>query len=100
MNVCFDICYAEPAGNGEQDWLRMDGTAGGITRSFKLILVFPLTDVSAYIAFWTVARTGNFKLRMAAIAMRRLAPIICMTGKDRYQRLHHLSTSHPCLRVI
>ena len=92
------MCYAESDGNGDRD--RYDVKDKVIPRmqkraewhlTFRLWLVFLLTDFPAYIAFRTAVRMGNFKLRMAAL--RRLAPIFCMTGKDRYQNLaaHHLS---------
>lgn len=97
MNVCLNILYAEHSGNGEQDGSEVkDEELPWMARrvasykAFKIWLVFLLTDFSAYMAFWTVVRTGNFKLRMAA--MCRFAPIFCMTGKNRYHSLaaHHL----------
>ena len=46
---------------------------------------FLLEDHTAYLALRTTLRTGDFKLRLAAL--RRLAPVFCGYGKDRYQWL-------------
>ena len=53
--------------------------------TFGMWLDFLVKDFPAYTAFRTAVRTGDFKLRMAAF--RRLAPLFCITGKDRYQSL-------------
>lgn len=46
---------------------------------------FLFCDFLAYLAFRTAVRTGDFMLRLHAL--RRIAPIFCITGKDRYQFL-------------
>ena len=52
---------------------------------FKLWAQFLLEDYPAYLAPRTTLRTGDFKLRLAAI--RRIAAVFCGYGKDRYQWL-------------
>ena len=54
-------------------------------KTFKLWAQFLLEDYPAYLALRTGLRTGNFKLRLAAL--RRIAPVFCGYGKDRYQWL-------------
>lgn len=56
----------------------------------RLRVVFLLKVFPPYISLKAAVRTGNFKLQISAL--RRIAPIICMTGEDRNQSLaaHHL----------
>ena len=57
----------------------------GEHKTFKLWAQFVLEDYPAYLALRTALRTGDFKLRLGAL--RRIAPIFCGYGKDRYQWL-------------
>ena len=52
-------------------------------QTFNLWGQFLLEDYPAYLALRIALGTGDFKLRLAAI--RRLAPVFCGYGKDRYQ---------------
>ena len=54
-------------------------------KTFNLWAQYLLNDYPAYLALRTALRTGDFKLRLAAI--RHLAPVFCGYGKDRYQWL-------------
>ena len=52
---------------------------------FKLWALFLLEDNPAYPALRAALRMEDFKLRLTAI--RRIAPVFCGYGKDRYQWL-------------
>ena len=54
-------------------------------KTFAVWAQFVLEDYPAYLTFRIALRTGDFKLRCAAL--RRIAPIFYITGKDRYQWL-------------
>ena len=54
-------------------------------KTFSLWSRFLLDDYPAYLSLRVALRTGDFKLRLAAL--RRIAPISCGYGKDRYQWL-------------
>lgn len=54
-------------------------------KTLRLWVDFLLHDYPAYLAFRTAARTGDYKLRCAAI--REIAYIFAATGKNRYQEL-------------
>lgn len=54
-------------------------------KTFVLWAQFLLHDFPAYLTFRFALRTGDFKLRCDAL--RRIAPIFFITGKDRYQFL-------------
>ncbi|CAB1098858.1 unnamed protein product [Ectocarpus sp. CCAP 1310/34] len=54
-------------------------------KTFALWEQFLLHDFPAYVTFRTALRTGDFMLRLDAL--RRIAPIFYITGKDRYQFL-------------
>lgn len=53
---------------------------------------FALRDYTAHMALKPALRTGTFKLRLPAL--RRIAPIFCGHGKDRYQWLSVVHLSH------
>lgn len=55
-------------------------------KTFAVWAQFVLEDYPAYLTFRIALRTGDFKLRCAALR-RRIAPIFYITGKDRYQWL-------------
>ena len=63
-----------------------------VHKTFKLWTQFILQDYPAYMALRIAVRTGNFKLRLAAL--RRIAPIFCGHGKARYQWLLAVHLSH------
>ncbi|CAN0190770.1 unnamed protein product, partial [Ectocarpus sp. 4 AP-2014] len=73
-------------------------------KTFALWEHFLLRDFPAYVTFRTALRTGDFMLRLDAL--RRIAPIFYITGKDRYQFLvmDHLAemsrTSESDLKVM
>ncbi|CAN0051494.1 unnamed protein product, partial [Ectocarpus sp. 4 AP-2014] len=50
-------------------------------KTFAVWKQFLLHDYPAYIAFRTALRTGNFRLRLDAL--RRIAPICYIIGKDK-----------------
>ena len=81
----------EEEGVPSQSELDMDSLLGWVKRraeggkSFKLWEQFLMRDFPAYITFRLALRTGDFKLRCDAL--RRIAPIFFITGKDRYQFL-------------
>lgn len=54
-------------------------------KTFFLWRRFLLHDYPAYLTFRIALRTGDFMLRLDAL--RRIAPIFFITGKDRYQNL-------------
>ncbi|CAN0376216.1 unnamed protein product, partial [Laminaria digitata] len=54
-------------------------------KTFAIWEQFLLHDYPAYMAFRSALRTGDFMLRLDAL--RRIAPIFCITGEDRYQFL-------------
>ena len=64
------------------DWIKAQAEEH---QTFKLWARFLLKDYSAYLTLRTALRTGDFKLCWAVI--RRIAPVFCGYGKDRYQWL-------------
>eukprot|EP00752_Nemacystus_decipiens_P016789 g15026.t1 len=82
---------AEEEGVSSEDELDVDALLRWVKRraeedkTFALWEQFLLHDFPAYFTFRLALRTGDFKLRCDAL--RRIAPIFFITGKDRYQFL-------------
>lgn len=86
-----DDMSAEEEGGPSEDELDMEAMLDWVKRradedcTFALWAQFLLHDFPAYLTFRLAVRTGDFKLRCDAL--RRIAPIFFITGKDRYQFL-------------
>ncbi|CAB1107685.1 unnamed protein product [Ectocarpus sp. CCAP 1310/34] len=89
MSLCPKMCLppgedmtAEDADSMVVAWIKKRAAEH---KTFALWQQFLLHDFPAYMAFRTALRTGDFMLRLDAL--RRIAPIFYITGKDRYQFL-------------
>ena len=91
MTEVIEKCYRAYSGHARQaadmdhripGWIKAQAEEH---QTFKLWAQFLLEDYPAYLALRTGLRTGDFKLRLAAL--RRIAPVFCGYGKDRYQWL-------------
>lgn len=86
-----DHVSAEEEGVSPEDELHVDALLGWVKKQadedkmFALWEQFLLHDFPAYFTFRLALRTGDFKLMCDAL--RRIAPIFFITGKDRYQFL-------------
>lgn len=89
MSLCQKMCLppgedltAEDADSMVVEWIKKRAAEH---KTFALWKQFLLHDFPAYMTFRTALRTGDFMLRLDAL--RRIAPIFYITGKDRYQFL-------------
>ncbi|CAM9585990.1 unnamed protein product [Laminaria digitata] len=86
----FKLCPAtmqRPAGHDDhvEGIVRWVQDRAKVHKSFAIWVQFFLHDYPFYLALRTALRTGDFELRTDAL--RRIAPIFSITGKDRYQFL-------------